>query len=117
MAFVALVKLLEFEGKTVAEYNHSWSELIIPMRLNTGALQNFKVRVDNTFDQVSWSPIASQDLTTWRGYFGNTAEAGWYNRKANSRQELDRIRNHRVSSSFAVRLENNIVEYLNSNLR
>ena len=113
MAFIALVKLLDFEGKIVAEGNHSWSELIIPMRLNSGALQNFKVRVDNTFDQVSWSPIASQDLTTWRGYFGNTAEAGWYNRKANSRQELDRIKNHRVSSNFAVRLENNIVEYLN----
>ena len=112
MAFIALVKLLDFEGKIVAEGNHSWSELIIPLKLNTGEFQNFKVKVDNTFNQVDWTTIASQDLTNWKGYFGNAELAGWYNQKASSNYELDRIKNHLVSDKFILRMENAIVEYL-----
>ncbi len=38
MAFIALTTLLEYEGKVVAEGNHSWSEFVIPLKLNTGEL-------------------------------------------------------------------------------
>jgi hypothetical protein len=48
MAFVALTNLLNFEGKVIAEGNHSWSEFIIQLKLKNKQFQNFKVKVDNT---------------------------------------------------------------------
>lgn len=113
MAFIALVKLLGYEGKIVAEGNHSWSELIISLKLNTGDFQVFKVTVDNTFNTLDWETIALQDLPNWKVNFGSSAPAAWYNRKANSINELNRIENHLVSSKAMLRIENSIVYYLN----
>ena len=112
MAFTALVNLLEFNGKVVAEGNHSWSELVIPMKLNTGNIQTFKVIVDNTFNGFNWSIITLNNIPNWEKDFGDSSLAGWYNRKANSTDELNKIRNHRVSSQAMSRIETKIVAYL-----
>lgn len=50
MAFIALISLLNYEGKIVATGNHSWSELLIPMIKDDGSKQHFSVTVDNTFN-------------------------------------------------------------------
>jgi len=83
MAFTALMTLLNYESKVVAEGNHSWSELHIPMKLTTGTLQSFRVRVDNTFDDTKWFIINQDEVSEWKKYYGNTNQCAWYNKKRN----------------------------------
>lgn len=116
MAFIALTKLLSYEGKVVAEGNHSWSELIIELKSNTGLLKSFKVTVDNTFNSVYWSLIEEQEISEWKKYFGNTNLSNWYNRKAKSITELRRIENHLVTNKSMLRIENDVVKYLELNI-
>jgi hypothetical protein len=116
MAFVALVSLLGMESKVVAEGNHSWSELLVPMKLNGGGSQSFTVLVDNTFDEINWRIIDQKEILSWKSYFGNTQLSGWYNNKAKSASELNRIRHHVVSERSAQRIENKLVSYLNGKI-
>lgn len=112
MAFVALASTLNFEGKVVAIGNHSWSEFVIPLKLNAGEIQNFKLTVDNTFNSFSWTTIEALKIPRWKEYYGNTKLSGWYNRKAKSVSELRSIENHLVSNKSMSRIENKMVVYL-----
>jgi hypothetical protein len=116
MAFVALHSLLDIEGKVVAEGNHSWSEFLIPFRLNTGNTQRFRVKVDKTFDDVQWHLIDENELSKWRKYYGNTALIEWYNKKAKSFSELNRIKNHIVPASASSRMERGVVTFLQNRI-
>lgn len=110
MAFVALTNLLNIDGKVIAERNHSWSEFIIPLKFINGQFQNFKVKVDNTFNAVEWTTIDNTELITWRKY--NATLAKWYNQKAKDAIELGKIRNHLASNSAMKSIEMKLVNYL-----
>lgn len=112
MAFIALTTLLQYEGKVVAEGNHSWSEFIIPMKLNDGELQNFKVSVDNTFNSIDWSTINQLKISKWKESLGDSELPKWYNQKAKSETELNKIMSHLVSNKSMLRIENKLVLYL-----
>ena len=116
MAFVALTTLLDYKGKVVAEGNHSWSELLIPMKLINGELQTFKVAVDNTFNSIDWSPLEKQEISKWQKHIGDSKLAKWYNQKAKSITELNKIQNHFVSNKSMLRIENKLVKYLNKKI-
>ncbi|MCF6298002.1 MAG: hypothetical protein L3J08_08475 [Flavobacteriaceae bacterium] len=113
MAFVALINIFKFEGKVVAEGNHSWSEFVIPLQSKTGELQNFKVTVDNTYNTIDWSTIEPKEIHEWEKYLGNTKQANWYNLQAKSKTELNKIKNHIVPKLAMQRIENKVAEYLN----
>jgi len=117
MAFVALTNLLNFDGKVIAEGNHSWSEFIIPLKLKNGQLQNFKAKVDNTFNAVEWTTMDNTDIIAWRNYNGNVSLANWYNQKAKDANELRKIRNHLASNSAMNNIEMKLVNYLEKNLK
>lgn len=117
MAFVALTNLLNFDGKVIAEGNHSWSEFIIPLKLTNGQLQNFKVKVDNTFNDVDWTKIEITEILEWRKYYGDTGLADWYNQKAKSVIELGKIRKSLASNSAMNSIENKVVNYLEGKLK
>ncbi|MDY0389145.1 MAG: hypothetical protein RBT65_18905 [Methanolobus sp.] len=112
MAFVALTALLDYKGKVVAEGNHSWSEFLIPLKLITGEIQNFRVNVDNTFNSVQWTKIKQQEISEWEKYFGNTSLSVWYNQKAKSISDLRNIENHLVPNKSMSRIEHEVVEFL-----
>ena len=116
MAFIALTSLLEYEGKVVAEGNHSWSEFVIPMKLNDGDLQNFKVSVDNTFNSIDWTTIKQQEISKWRNNMGDSRHAKWYNQKAKSKIELNKINNHLVSNKSMMRIEKKLILYLDKEI-
>jgi len=116
MAFIALTTLLNYEGKVVAEGNHSWSEFVIPMRLTNGGIQNFKVTVDNTFNFIDWTTIELQEIPEWKKYIGDSNLANWYNQKAKSITELRNIENHLASNKSMLRIENKLVKYLDSKI-
>jgi len=112
MAFVALTNLLNFDGKVIAVGNHSWSEFIVPLKLKNGQFQNFKVKVDNTFNAVEWTTMDNTEIIAWRNYNGNFSLANWYNQKAKSSIELRKIKNHLASNSAMTSIEMKLVNYL-----
>lgn len=112
MAYIALTKLLNYDGKVVAEGNHSWSEFVIPLMLTNRKLQNFKVTVDNTFNSIIWTKINQHEIAKWKDNYGNSPLAQWYNQKASSEKDLQRVKNHLVSKKFMSRIEIKIVNYL-----
>ncbi len=116
MAFIALLKLLGYEGKVIAEGNHSWSELSISFKLNTGHFQHFKVIVDNTFNRLNLEIMSEEDSVNWKTNIGSSNLAGWYNQKANSKVELDNIKTHLVSAKAMARIESEIVMYLDKKI-
>jgi len=96
----------------VAEGSHSWSEFLIPMKLNNRALKYFIVTVDNTFNDLYWEDIELKKIPKWKNYIGNEHLAKWYNKKAKSQKELRNINNHFISKKAMLRIENKLVEYL-----
>lgn len=116
MAFVALTNLLGFNGKVVAEGNHSWSEFIIDMKTKSNEEVYFKLKVDNTFNHSLWTKIRQDEIAGWYKYQGTSNLANWYNQKANSTTELLKIKEHIASKSAIQHIELKLVDYLNSNL-
>ena len=113
MAFICLTELLNFNGKVVAEGNHSWSEFIIPMTSNSGEIVYFEVTVDNTFDNIQWTKIENPNIKEWEKIQGDSPLANWYNKKAHSQSEKQKIKNHLASTKAMNRIENKLVKFLN----
>lgn len=116
MAFVALITLLDFEAKVVSEGNHSWSEIIIPFKLSNGLFKYFQANVDNTFNSIKSNEILKENESKWRTYFGESNHSKWYNRMANSKTELNRIKFHLASSQSMERIERDLVKFLSKKL-
>lgn len=112
-----LTRILNYEVKVVVEGNHSWSEFIIFMILNTGKSQNFNVTVDNTFNSINWTIIELQEISIWKEYLGDSDLAMWYNLKAKSETELRNIENHLVLNQSMLRIENKMVTYLDKKIK
>lgn len=113
MAFVALTQLLGFDGKVVAQGNHSWSEFIIPLTHTNKEKELWFLKVDNTFDSMDWYPVGNTDIPSWRVSFGNVTQAPWYNQRAKSPNELHRITAQIVTQKASARIEGRVVNYLN----
>ncbi len=112
MAFVALTKLLNIKGKVVAENNHSWSEFIIPMTKLDNTTLNFIASVDNTYNKVYWEVIKNKDVAKWSLYLGNSNLAKWYNQKANSPTELNKIKSISIGSKRQKDIDEKVRNYL-----
>lgn len=113
MAFVSLLEIMKYEGKVIAEGNHSWSEFIVSMISKNNALKNFRFKVDNTFDKFQWEEIKPEEIENWKNYQGNSSQSKWYNEKAHSINEKQKIKEYVASPEAMIRIENLIVEYLN----
>jgi len=113
MAFVSLLSLLDYKGKVKAKGGHSWSELIVPFQEAAGAYQQVLVRVDNTFDGLAFTPISKTEIKIWEQEMGDSKTTRWYNEKALSKKEQQKIRQHIVPSEVMAILEKKLVAYLN----
>lgn len=116
MAFVTIMEMTGIRGKVIAEGNHSWSILKIPMSDNANKVRLFKVKVDNTFDQVSWNELTKEDLVRWDTYYGNVPLSGWYNAQAHSQKENARLASVRLSPSAIKHIEDATIKYLQRHL-
>jgi len=110
MAFVALTKLLNYESKVVASGNHSWSEIILKMKNDNGKYQNYKVTIDNTFDNFDFRKIPENEIAGWKQDLGKSDIEKWYNRKASS--DTTEIKKHIAHKKAMERIESKIVNYL-----
>ena len=113
MAYVSLLTLLGHQGKVAAQGGHSWTELIIDMKFSNDMNGYFKVHVDNTFDKITWEPISIKEIRAWETEMGDTKTKKWYNKKALSKKEQNRIAAFQISSKVMAQLERKLVSYLN----
>ena len=116
MTFIRLVSLLNFKGKVKAEHGHSWSELIVSFKQAAGTYQQVIVEVDNTFDILKFNPITTTELKVWERALSDSKTKRWYNEKALSKREQQKIKEHIVSSEVMAKLERKLVAYLNGRL-
>lgn len=111
MAFICLLNTLGYEGKVITNNNHSWSEFIVSLRKENNQLINFKVTVDNTFDNLEWNKISNNEISVWRRQSFN-GQANWYNEKAHSETEKQKTINCTVGTEASKRIEKSIIVYL-----
>lgn len=117
MSFVFLLEMLGIEGKTIAENNHSWSLLHVKMKDGAGKQKSFKVKVDNTYDQLTWSVLTKTDSLQWHRYLGTAPLARWYNAQAHSQKEKERLASVRVAVSATTYIEESTIQYLQNAMR
>ena len=113
MAFVSLLTLLGHKGKVAAAGGHSWAELILDMTSENGKITAFKVSVDNTFDEINWEAISKSNINIWETKMGDSKTKRWYNEKALSKKEQNRIANFQISSKVMNKLKHQFVSFLN----
>jgi hypothetical protein len=112
MAFITIMEMIGFEGKLIAENNHSWSILRIPMLDSSKNQKIFKVKVDNTYDKITWSELTKEDNLQWGQYYGNAPLAKWYNSQAHSPKETSSLAMLKISSSAMKHIEESTIRYL-----
>lgn len=117
MAFVALMKTLNYRGKVKAENYHSWAEIIIPMKNINNEQTYFNVIVDNTFNSVDWVKFKIEQLKDWETQIGSISQSKWYNKMASLQTELNMINGHTVFEMASTRIENQIIKYLLINMK
>lgn len=113
MAFVCLLNSMEYKGKVITNDNHSWSEFIISMKTENNQTSTFKVKIDNTFDGFEWSPITKNDISNWEKQ-SFQGQGNWYNLKALSETEKQKVQNLTVPISASNKIEESVVHYLKS---
>ncbi len=114
MAFICLLThpAFNFEGKVKASGNHSWSELIVSFQTKDKKSIWFEVQVDNTFDQITWTPLKTVNKAIWLTDVGNGKLPKWYNSKAHSSKEQTAINALQVSKNVAIRLNKQIISFI-----
>ncbi|PSR05382.1 MAG: hypothetical protein BRD50_01175 [Bacteroidetes bacterium SW_11_45_7] len=119
MAFTSLSEILngKCNGKVAVGANHSWTELIVPMRSQKGKDVKLKVRVDNTYNTIDWKKADNWSKERWQDAHNETRLERWYNKKAHSEKERARIRDHIASNQAMQRIERKLVTYLNEQFK
>jgi len=112
MAFIYLLDLLHFKGKTVARGGHAWSELIVPFNTTDNKTIHLNIKIDNTFDTVEPRFIKEDEFAEWEKYLGNTLECMWYNEMAHSKAEQQKVSTFLVSPKASSRMEESVVQYI-----
>lgn len=107
MAFVSLLRILNFNANIITMGNHSTTEVFTYFIGLEKQSILFKVNVDNTFDRIDWVELEPDKKM-------NPSPNDWYNRKAKSRTELNRLRNLLISPKCSNRVSMQIEKYFNS---
>jgi hypothetical protein len=112
MAISALCEMLDIPARVVAQNNHSWSDVLIPMKTKSGETKTFVFSVDNTFDSLQWN-LFSENIAGWNVAEGNSKMETWYNKQAHDPQRLKSLLELYVCTEAITRIETSIVQYLN----
>jgi len=116
MAFTSLLTILNYKGKVKSEKGHSWSELIIGLTKKSGNKESYKVKIDNTFDKIEIASITNSEIRSWEADMGNSKNKKWYNEKALSKIEQEKISNFMIAPEVMKKLEKKMVRFLNKKI-
>ncbi len=112
MSFVAITSLMGFESKVIVSGNHSWSELLLPMKNQNGQYELCVFQVDNTFDVVAMKIISEDESIRWRADMGKAGSPKWYNDQAHSMTNLNRISEYVVPPASMEKMESALVKWI-----
>lgn len=112
MAFVALMSLLNFEGYVEYMGNHTCSVFLLPMKNISDSISYMRVTVDNTFDQLHFQPLNTNDLNEFKSELPYLKTTNWYNKMAHSKTELNQIKNFIVSEKAQQRINSKILKFV-----
>lgn len=112
MAFTAMCEKLGKPARVVAQNNHSWSDVLIKIKMKDGKTKTFKVSVDNTFDALQWQPFDGIEKG-WNVADGSSKMENWYNQQAHNATKSQFLMNLIVPVETTSRIERSIVLYLN----
>ncbi len=107
MAFVCLMDLLGYEGKVIVGGPHSWSEYIIKIQK-----KQFKLKIDNTYNEMFWEEVTTQQAQQWRNKVPKEKLARWYDQKAHNATYKAQLKKYVVPEKAAQHIEKSIINYL-----
>ena len=112
MAFVLTMELLGYKGKVVSSGNHSWSAFWVTFINKEGQKQLIEMEVDNTFNGMQGNPLATEsNFTAWQKDIEDRKLPRWYNQKAHSLSEKEKVKNLIVSEPVAARIEKQVLAF------
>ncbi len=114
MAFTLLMENFGLRCKTIAEGNHSWSEIFVIFKNDKGEGTPFEISIDNTFDHIYFkrlNPGTSQ--SQWMTQKVNRHLPEWYNTVAHSQIQAAKVSNIYVKGIASERIEQQVIKDLN----
>ncbi|MBX9850475.1 MAG: hypothetical protein K2X86_01815 [Cytophagaceae bacterium] len=112
MSYNLLMSFFGYKGKVVVSGAHSWSELWVEFKTTDNKQKSILLKADNTYDEFdSYEPDNGQTRAAWLADFGPDKYCKWYNYKARSETEKEKLSNVMVGTKASRRIEKMAVEY------
>ena len=113
MAFNALLTLLGYTCKIRQEGIHTWSEIWIAHKKSDGSSVNAVVIIDNSVDLVNWEKApAGFTKERWLNDCGEGTQIEWYNKKARSKDELEKLKSMTIKGEQIKWIEKCVRDWL-----
>lgn len=117
MAFVALLEILGYKGKVGNNFQHSWSEFAVEFTTTENDCLTIIAIIDNTYNNFGWQKLPkNESLVIWQNSYENSKYARWYNANAHAEAQKIQIKNIKVPTAAALRIENKVRAYFNMDL-
>ncbi len=113
MAFNALLTLLGYTCKIKQQGIHTWSEVWLNFKNSDGGSVNAVMIVDNSVDIIEWEKVpAGLTMDKWLKDYGEGTQINWYNKKARSKSELEKLKNRSVKETQVRWIEKSVCDWL-----
>lgn len=112
MSYTLLMTFFGYSGKVVVSGAHSWSELWTEFNTAQGKPKSIILRADNTYDEFDFfEPQKNLIKSIWLNDFGPDKYCKWYNQKARSATEKEKVSQTVVGKKASERMEKLVVSY------
>jgi len=115
MAFNTLLSIMGYESKVKQSGIHTWSEVLTKFVSNKGNYKYIISKVDNTYDTINWKKTPPGfNKMNWLRDFGHGAQVKWYNRKAHSKKQRQKVQNIFVGKNAIKRIDTQVANFVKS---
>lgn len=112
MSYTMLMSFFGYSGKVIVSGGHSWTELWTEFKTLQGSQKSIILKADNTYDKFeTFEPEKNRTKNSWLQDFGPDKYCKWYNQKARSMTEKEKIRQIIVGKKASGRMEEMVVTY------
>jgi len=116
MAFNTLLEIMGFQSKIKQTGIHTWSEILLNFKGKDNGIKRIVFKVDNTFDTFEYELIDEAiSIKEWREDIGQGSTIKWYNNKAHSPYEINKVKNIKVNEKASSRIKKLVEVWLQNN--
>ncbi|MFC1855735.1 hypothetical protein ACFL2A_04275 [Thermodesulfobacteriota bacterium] len=105
MTFSLLMSLYGYKSKIIQEAIHVTSDFWVEFLDKSKKAITLIAKVDNTYDLINWKREKKLAFDSWYNDTGKIKMEKWYNKKARSTKEKERVRGILVTEKAAARIE------------